>query len=148
MKRGIITLGIAIVSFALGAASVLLLRKTPNASMQESWINTVPAVNPVMFDLPAIRSDVPVPKPGKLEGRVKFLNRDNGIQIGYVLKLRMNANPVSPLPEQYRRTTVISGFDVGPPDQVSYTGEFTFTLNLGDHPKPATCGHLKTGHSE
>jgi hypothetical protein len=24
----------------------------------------------------------------------------------------------------------------------------SYVESLGDHPKPATCGHLKTGHSE
>jgi hypothetical protein len=27
-------------------------------------------------------------------------------------------------------------------------GNYAVRASLGDHPKPATCGHLKTGHSE
>jgi hypothetical protein len=132
VKRAIITFGIAILAFLLGAMSILLLRRASNSSVPQGWMNIVPATDPVMFDMAAIKSDIPVPKPGRLSGRVKFLSRDNDLQIGYTLKLPMNPNPVSALPERYRRTTQISGFDVGPPDQVIYTGAFTFILRDGD----------------
>ena len=80
-----------------------------------------------------MRADIPPPEQGKPEGKIKFLRRDNGIQIGYILKLPMKPNPVSALPAKYRHETRLeNGFTIGPPDQVSYTGKFTFNLQDAD----------------
>lgn len=96
-------------------------------------MTAVPDTTPTLFDMAVMKADIPPPEPGRLEGRVKFLERDKGIQIGYVLKLPMKANPVSALPAKYRHETKLeSGMTIGPPDQVSYTGKFTFRLEDGD----------------
>jgi hypothetical protein len=77
--------------------------------------------------------DIPFPKTTKPSGRVKFLNRDKGQQLGYVLKLPIAPNPTSALPEKYRRKIKRpDGFEEGPPDQVLYEGHFEFTLKDAD----------------
>lgn len=130
MKRTLAILIFAVAAFALGAASVLYLKRP---SVPQGWITVIPDSSPTLFDMAAMKEDIPPPEPGKLEGRVKFLQRANGIQIGYVLKLPIKPNPVAALPAKYRRETKLpNGFTIGPPDQVSYTGEFTFNLQDGD----------------
>src|SRR5271170_2457216 len=126
MKRTLATIIIALTAFALGAASVLYLKKS---SVPQGWIFIVPDTSATLFDMAAMKTDIPPPEPGKLEGRVKFLERSGGIQIGYVLKLPFKPNPVATLPAKYRKETKLeNGFTIGPPDQVSYTGKFTFNL--------------------
>jgi hypothetical protein len=45
----------------------------------------------------------------------------------------MQPNPVSALPPRYRQETKLeSGFTISPPDQISYSGKFTFNLQDGD----------------
>jgi hypothetical protein len=129
-KRAISVLVIALVAFVLGAASVLYLKKS---SILQGWITIVPDRSPTLFNMAVMKTDIPPPQPGKLEGRVKFLQNDKGIQIGYVLKLPFKPNPVAALPAKYRKETKLeNGFTIGPPDQVSYTGKFTFNLEDGD----------------
>jgi hypothetical protein len=80
-----------------------------------------------------MKEDIPMPDVGKPQGRVKFLQRDKGIQIGYVLQLPIKPNPVSALPQKYRQETKLdNGLTVGPPDQVSYQGRFIFDLQDSD----------------
>jgi len=64
---------------------------------------------------------------------VKFLNRDKGEQLGYILKVPIKPNPTSALSAKYRKTTKdFNGLEVGPPDQVLYKGHFEFTLKDAD----------------
>lgn len=49
----------------------------------------------------ALNGDIPWPVTTKPSVRVKFLNRDKGEQLGYVLKLPIKSNPVSALPAKY-----------------------------------------------
>ena len=133
MKRLLIIIGVAVVSFITGAVCMFLLMRQPAASVPKDWIKIVPAETPVLFDMTAIRHDIPMPTPGTIEGTAKYLERDKGIQVGYRLKLPIKPNPVSALPEKYRKTSDYgNGFTVGPPDQVSYTGKFTFDFQDAD----------------
>jgi len=130
LKRTISILALALAAFVLGAVSVLYLKRS---SIPQDWITIVPDTSPTLFDMAVMKRDIPPPEPGKLEGRVKFLQNDTGIQIGYVLKLPMKANPVSALPAKYRREEKLpNGMTIGPPDQVSYTGKFSFRLEDSD----------------
>jgi len=130
MKRLLIISVVAVLSFVLGAGLVLFLKK---ATVPAGWIAIVPDREAVLFDEAAMKDDIPPPSAGKPEGRVKFLQHDKGIQIGYVLKLPIKPNPVSALPQKYRQETKLaSGFVIGPPDQISYTGDFTFVLQDND----------------
>ena len=130
LKRAISLLAIAIVAFILGAASVLYLKRS---SVPQGWISIIPDASPTLFNMATMKTDIPPPEPGKLEGRIKFLERSGGIQIGYVLRLPFKPNPVAALPAKYRKETKLeNGFTIGPPDQVSYTGKFTFNLQDTD----------------
>jgi hypothetical protein len=81
----------------------------------------------------ALNGDIPGPDTTKPSGRVKFLNRDKGEQLGYVLKLPIKPNPTSAFPAKYRQTTKDkNGLEFGPPDQVLYEGHFEFTLKDAD----------------
>lgn len=133
MKRTLTLAGVALVAFIFGAASILYLQHTASPTLTKGWITVIPDSSPTLFDMAVIKIDIPPPEPGKLEGRVKFLERDKGIQIGYILKLPMKPNPVSALPPKYRHETKLeNGMTMGPPDQVSYTGKFTFNLEDED----------------
>jgi hypothetical protein len=130
MKRTLTILIVAVAAFACGAASVLYLKRS---SVPQNWITIIPDTPSTLFDMAAMKTDIPPPQSGKPEGRVKFLERASGIQIGYVLKLPIKPNPVAALPAKYRKETKLeSGFTIGPPDQVSYTGKFTFNLQDAD----------------
>src|SRR5207244_7439147 len=68
--------------------------------------------------------DIPWPETTKPTGRVKFVNRNGGEQLGYMLKLPIKPNPTAALPEKYRRTTKgENGLEFGPPDQILYEGQ-------------------------
>lgn len=53
----------------------------------------------IAMESTALNGDIPWPKTTKPSGRVKFLNRDKGEQLGYVLKLPIGPNPTAALPE-------------------------------------------------
>ena len=53
----------------------------------------------------ALNGDIPWPDTTKPSGRVKFLNRDKGERLGYVLRLPIKPNPVAALPAKYQKTT-------------------------------------------
>jgi hypothetical protein len=129
-KKALSIFAIAVVAFVLGAASVLYLKRS---SISQDWITIIPDTSPTLFDMAVMKTDIPPPEPGKLEGRIKFLERTGDIQIGYVLKLPFKPNPVAALPAKYRKITKLeNSFTIGPPDQISYTGKFTFNLQDAD----------------
>jgi hypothetical protein len=103
MKRTF-TILVAVVFFALGATCMYLVKR-PSPSVPQDWITVIPDAFPVLFDMSAMNIDIPAPSPGKIEGQVKYLSRENGLRIGYRLKLPIKANPVAALPEKYRQST-------------------------------------------
>jgi hypothetical protein len=129
MKRATTIIVVAVVFFGLGAMSVVLFRKRPS----NPWITVTSDKNSFGLTDAALNIDIPWPKTTPPSGKAKFLNRDKGEQIGYVLKLPIGPNPTSVLPEKYRRKTkMANGFEVGPPDQVTYEGHFAFILKDAD----------------
>jgi hypothetical protein len=129
MKRAFIVAGVAIAAFILGSASVYLLLRERSFA----WISVVSDGSGIAFETAALNGDIPWPGTTKPSGRVKFLNRDKGQQLGYVLKLPIKPNPTAALPEKYRHTTKgNNGLEFGPPDQVLYEGHFEFTLKDAD----------------
>lgn len=129
MRRGLIIAGVAIASFILGATSMFLLER----ERRSAWISVISDGAGVAMETDALNGDIPWPDTTKPSGRVRFLNRDKGEQLGYVLKLPIKPNPTSALPAKYRRTTKgAGGLEFGPPDQVLYEGHFQFTLKDRD----------------
>jgi hypothetical protein len=129
MKRSLILAGVAIAAFILGTTTMYLLKREPFSP----WISVVPDGGGFGMSSDALNGDIPWPDTSKPSGRVKFLNRDNVEQLGYVLKLPIKPNPTSALPAKYRRTSKdAKGLEFGPPDQVLYEGHFQFTLKDGD----------------
>ena len=129
MKRPLILAGVAIFALIAGATSMYLLQR----ERRYAWISVVSDGGGFGMNSEALNGDIPWPDTTKPSGRVKFLNRDKGEQLGYVLKLPIKANPVSALPAKYRKTTKdANGLEFGPPDQVLYEGHFQFTLKDGD----------------
>jgi hypothetical protein len=129
MKRAITHIGVALVFFDLGAASVYLLKH----ERAYSWISVTSDGAGFGMQENALNGDIPWPDTTRPSGQVKFLNRDKGEQLGYVLKLPIKSNPTSALPAKYRQTTKEkNGLEIGPPDQVLYEGHFQFTLKDGD----------------
>jgi hypothetical protein len=128
MKRSFV-IAVAITAFILGAASMHLLKRERSSV----WISVVSDGEGIGFETAALNGDIPWPGTTKPSGRVKFLNRDKGEQLGYLIKLSIKPNPTAVLPEKYRRLTKgDNGLEFGPPDQVLYEGHFEFTLKDGD----------------
>jgi hypothetical protein len=129
MKRKLTLAGVALAALILGATSMYLLQR----ERRYAWISVVSDGGGFGMSSEALNGDIPWPGTTKPSGRVKFLNRDKGEQLGYVLKLPIKPNPVSALPAKYRKTTKdATGMEFGPPDQVLYEGHFQFTLKDGD----------------
>jgi hypothetical protein len=129
MKRAFIVAGVAFLAFILGATSMYLFQR----ERHYAWISVVSDGGGFSMSSEVLNGDIPWPNTTKPLGRVKFLNRDKGEQLGYVIKLPIKPNPVSALAAKYRRTTKdASGLEFGPPDQVLYDGHFQFTLRDGD----------------
>jgi hypothetical protein len=129
MKRTFTIIGVAVVSFILGATCVYLMMRP----LRSLWMTVKSDGAGFALTDAALNGDIPWPKTTHPSGRVKFLSRDKGEQLGYVLKLPIGPNPTSALPEKYRRTKKDkSGLEFGPPDQVLYEGHFEFTLKDAD----------------
>jgi hypothetical protein len=114
MKRYLILAGVAAASFVLGAVCVLYLKRATDSTVPKAWITVVPESYRIVFNSAAMRADIPLPALTGPEGRVKFLIRDKGIQLGYVLKVPIKPLPVSSLPKKYQKTTQENGYTYGP----------------------------------
>jgi len=129
MKRKLTLVGVAIVAFIFGAMAMHLYKR----ERSHAWISVASDGGGFGMQENALNGDIPWPDTTKPSGRVKFLNRDKGEQLGYVLNPPMKPNPTSALPAKYRQTTKEkNGLEIGPPDQVLYEGHFQFTLKDGD----------------
>lgn len=133
MKRALTLAGVAVFAFLVGGLATYLLMKAPKSAITKEWIPVKAENFGVSWSIDIIKTDIPEPKTEPPSGKVKFLNRDKGIQLGYVLKLPIKANPTSALPAKYLKTTKSEGgLEIGPPDQVNYRGNYTFTLRDAD----------------
>lgn len=129
MKKMFIITGVAVLAFVIGATSIYLLQK----ERRYAWISVVSDGGGFGMSSEALNGDIPWPDTTKPSGRVKFLNRDKGERLGYVLRLPIKPNPVAALPAKYQKTTKdATGVEFGPPNQVLYEGHFQFTLKDGD----------------
>lgn len=129
MRRTLTIIGVAVLSFLVGATCVYFLMRAP----KPGWIQVKSDGAGFGLNSAALNGDIPWPKTTPPSGRVKFLNRDKGQQLGYVLKLPIGPNPTSALPEKYRRLVKAdNGLEFGPPDQVLYEGHFEFTFKDAD----------------
>lgn len=88
MKKAFAVAGIAIVAFILGAMSMYLSTKEHRAA----WITVVSDGAGFGMTTEALNGDIPWPGTTKPSGRVKFLSRDRGEQLGYILKLPIKPN--------------------------------------------------------
>ena len=128
-KKTLVRTVILVVAFILGAISISLYKR----DRASRWISVVSDGAGFGMSNAALNGDIPWPHTTKPSGRVKFLNRDKGEQLGYILKLPIKPNPVSALPAKYRKTTKErNGLEFGPPDQVLYEGHFEFILKDAD----------------
>lgn len=120
---------IVVLAFVVGATSMYLLRREPTSR----WISVASDGGGFGMTDEALNGDIPWPKTTKPSGRVKFVSRDNGERLGYILTLPIGPNPTAALPEKYRRITKDkNGMEFLPPDQVLYQGHFEFTLKDAD----------------
>jgi hypothetical protein len=132
MKRILTIITIAVTSFVLGAGCMYMVKRQPRPKTDE-WITVIPDTNPMGYATAALVEDVPTPWAESLTGKVKFVNHDNGIQLGYVLKIPIKPVLVSTLPGKYRKSEKLAnGFTVGPPDKLNLEGHYIFTLKDSD----------------
>jgi hypothetical protein len=129
MKKALTLAGVAGAAFILGALSMYLLKWERSVE----WTSVASDGAGFGMTSEALNGDIPWPKTTKPSGRVKFLSRDRGKQLGYILKLPIAPNPTAALPAKYRKITKgDNGLEYGPPDQVLYEGHFEFTLKDAD----------------
>jgi hypothetical protein len=115
MKRLLTRVGVAVIAFVLGAAGMYILKGEPKSGITSEWIPVKAQEFGVSWAIDMIKTDIPEPKTDLPSGKVKFLNRDRGIQLGYVLKLPIKTNPTSVLSAKYLKTTKSAGgLEIGP----------------------------------
>ena len=133
MKRTLTILVVAVISFVLGAGSVSLIKRRPNPPTSDGWITVTVTDFPIGYSLDYPIGTFPTPKAKGLTGKVKFLTRDNGIQLGYVLKIPVEPVPTKSLPlKDQQEEKLPNGFTIGPPDQLHLEGQFDFVLKDTD----------------
>jgi hypothetical protein len=133
MRRTLTILIVAIVSFVLGAGCMYLLKRQPKPPTTDGWITVTVTDFPLGFSLDFPISDVTTPKATGLTGKVKFLTRDNGTQLGYILKIPVEPRPTKSLPAKDQQEEKLpSGFTYGPPDELHLEGQFDFVLKDAD----------------
>jgi hypothetical protein len=133
MRRTLTILAVAVISFVLGASCMYMLKRQPKPNPADGWITLVSDANPMGYEMDALVADVPIPKAKSLSGKAKFVSRDNGLMLGFVLKLPLDPLPTSSLPEKYRKTTKgTDGFEYGPPENLHLEGHYDFVLKDAD----------------
>jgi hypothetical protein len=133
MKRTLTILIVAIVSFMLGAGCMYLVKRQPKPPASDGWIAVTVTDFPIGYALDYPIGTAPTPKATGLTGKVKFLTRDNGIQLGYILKIPVEPVPTKSLPlKDQQETKLPNGFSYGPPDELHLEGQFDFVLKDAD----------------
>ena len=133
MKRTLTILPVAIVSFVLGAGSMYLIKHPSKPPLSDGWITVKVTDFPIGYALDYPIDTLRTPKAKGLTGKVKFLRRDNGIQLGYVLKIPVEPVPTKSLPVKDQQVEKLpNGFTIGPPDQLHLEGQFDFILKDAD----------------
>ena len=131
MKNSYKLAGVGLGSFILGVVCAFLLPAHTH-NVPTYWLALSDQNNGIFYKPNAIRADIPLSW-GKLAGKVKFLERDNGLHLGYVVKLPLKSLPVSGLPPKYRKLKPVeNGLRVVPGDELAYTGSFEFILKDSD----------------
>jgi hypothetical protein len=122
---------VSLASLILGAIGMFLI--VTHSRVPKTWLPLSTDGGGIGFETQAIASGIPMPKISKPEGKAKFLDRDGGIALGYIISVPIEKLYVSTLPEKYRKMTDLgNGFQLGPPEQVIYFGHFDFTLKDAD----------------
>jgi hypothetical protein len=133
VKRTLTILMVAIVSFVLGAGCMYLVKRQPKAPTSDGWIATTVSDFPIGYALDYPIGTEPTPKATALTGKVKFLTRDSGTQLGYLLKIPIEPVPTKSLPiKDQKEEKLPNGFTIGPPDQLHLEGQFDFILKDAD----------------
>jgi hypothetical protein len=131
MKRFLMIVCVLAAGVTIGAVAVYFLLRPP--ANTDRWISAVPNGTGLGFSSKVISVDFSIPDSKKPNGKVKFLNRDKGIQLGYVLTLPIDPKPTKTLPAKYTGLkTIEGGMQVGPPVQFELQGNFDFTLKDKD----------------
>jgi hypothetical protein len=133
VKRTLTILMVAVVSFVLGAGCIYLVKRQPKPRTSAGWITVSVTDFPIGYALDYPIETSPTPKAKGLSGKVKFLTRDNGIQLGYILKIPVEPVPTKSLPlKDQQEEKLPNGFTIGPPDQLHLEGQFDFVLKDAD----------------
>jgi hypothetical protein len=133
MKRTLTILMVAVVSFVLGVGCMYLVQRKSRVPGSDGWISVTVTNFPIGYALDYPIGISPTPKVNGLSGKVKFLTRDNGTQLGYMLKIPVESVPTKSLPLKDRQETKLpDGTSIGPPDQLHLEGQFDFVLKDAD----------------
>jgi hypothetical protein len=139
MPRFVFTTAMMLAAFVLGGACVFVVlhkQLKPKPPPQDPWIEVTTDGPGVGYETDFIETVPPEVKTDNISspsGRVRFLDRDNGMRFGYALKLPIKPVPTAGFPKKYLKTTPMrDGFEIIPPDQVHFNGYFQFTLKDAD----------------
>jgi hypothetical protein len=133
LKRTLTIPLVAIISFVLGAGCMYFLKRQPNMPASDAWIGVTVTNFPMGYALDYPIGISPTPNVKGLTGKVKFLARDNGTQLGYLLTAPLDPIPTKSLPpKDQQQTKLPDGSTVGPPDQLHLEGQFDFILKDAD----------------
>lgn len=133
MKRTLTILAVAALSFVLGAGSMYLLKRQPKSPAGDGWFTVTITDFPIGYALNYPAGTSPTPKAKGLTGKVKFLARDSGMQLGYILKIPIEPVPTKSLPlKDQHEEKLPNRFPIGPPDQLHLEGQFDFILKDAD----------------
>jgi len=93
MKKRLTLAIISILAFILGAFSMYVFKREHRPSVTTEWIPVKAQEFGVRWAIDIVQTDIPEPKTDPPSGKVMFLNRDKGIQLGYLLKLPIRQIP-------------------------------------------------------
>jgi hypothetical protein len=132
MKRTLTLLIVAVMAFAIGIGGTYLVMRQSKPS-NDGWIAVTVTNFPMGYALDYPIGISPTPNVKGLSGKVKFLTRDNGTQLGYILKAPLDPIPTKSLPlKDQQQTKLTDGSMVGPPEELHLEGQFDFILKDAD----------------
>jgi hypothetical protein len=129
MKYGVV----ALLATIVGATGAILFVSLRTPTVPKDWIQLSIERQGYGWTTEAITSEIEIPRVTPPKGRAKFLDRDTGIELGYLITVPIASLDLSKIPAKYHKPQKLaSGFEIGPTEQVDYKAHFEFILKDAD----------------
>jgi hypothetical protein len=120
---------VALVAAILGATVAILFVSPRTPAVPKGWTQLPIEHQGYGWTTEAITSEIQIPHVTAPKGRAKFLDRETGIELGYLITVAVAGLDVSKIPAKYRKPQKLPGaLELGPTEQVDYKAHFEFTL--------------------